>query len=92
MGCCEITGYMWGQGEALEWAATRLQNLFGDSVRRWNGLLLDYGIYVGPGLGAGMCCYEITEFMFGQCEELEWAAVRLQDLCGDSVRRWIGLL
>jgi len=39
-----------------------------------------------------MACYEITEFMCGQCEALEWAVVRLQGLCGDSVGRWNGLL
>ena len=37
MGCCDITGLMWGQVEALEWAALRLQDLCRDSVRRGMG-------------------------------------------------------
>jgi len=49
MGCCEITEFKWGECEALEWAAVRLQELCGVRVRRWNGLLRDYVIYVGPG-------------------------------------------
>jgi len=53
MGCCEITGYMWGQCEALKWAVEILAVNEIYKISHSRSFISDFQIILSPDITAG---------------------------------------